>query len=69
MSIEFKVYREMIREIDARIASLENELKALEAAGTRIAEIQSELQVLRTERDEYDVLLPKTDAATPKFDR
>ena len=62
-----KVYRAMIGECDARIRPLEEELKKLEAAGQRIAEIQVELQVLRSERAEYDALLPKTD--TPKFDR
>lgn len=67
MSVEQKVYNEMIRELDARIRPLEEELKKLEAAGQRIAEIQAELQVLRAERDEYDALVPKTD--TPKFDR
>lgn len=65
--VKQKVYGQMIGELDARINPLVEERKQYERAAQRIAEIDVELEVLRAERAEYDVLVPKTDA--PKFDR
>lgn len=57
--IKQRVYAQMISELDARIRPLQLERANLLAAANRIAEIDTELAVLNTERAEYDALVPK----------
>jgi hypothetical protein len=79
--VKAKIYREMIREINARGAPLRAELKQLESAEQRILEIKDTLAVLDAEREEYvdalapleapsaEAVPPSSTPNTPKFDR
>jgi len=71
--VKAKIYREMISELNARETPLRNERRRLEAAASRITEIDAALEVIKEERQEYvDALTPlepQSVEATPKFDR